>query len=746
MRTPLLAGLLACLFALVSPGLQANTPSAVPGCTDPSACNYNPEASEDDGSCEYFSCALLGCTDATACNYSPTAFFENGSCVYASGCDVCNGSAVVDGDADNDGVCNVNEISGCTTPGACNYTAAATDPGSCVFATGCDMCSGGAVVDGDADNDGVCNANEVVGCMQAAACNYNPAATDPAPCSIPAGCDICTGGAVASGDADGDGVCNANEVDGCTDPAAFNYSASATDEDGSCDYTADLPADWDFVPTPSSALVLGSVTLDGLPAAAGDIVGAFSPSGTCAGTAACIVYGGTAYLLLAVYGDDGTTAGVEGIWPGAPFTLKLFDASTGGVHTYVTAAGASALSGWANTNGAPLPGYSDPTFVFAFSSTAAPVLCGDASACNYSGPGAPLDACTYPVSGYGCDGTCLAPDACGICNGPGAIYACGCTALPPGACNCGGSTLDVLGVCGGTCTADADADGVCDSVDPCVGALDACGVCNGPGAVAACGCSGIPAGDCDCNGNALDALGVCGGTCAADADDDGVCDSEDPCVGVLDACGVCNGPGATYACGCSGLLPGTCDCSGTLPDALGICGGTCLADTDADGICDDAEPAGCTDPTACTYVCGATLDDGSCTYPAYGLACDGTCLVDSDGDGICEQDEIHGCTDPSGCNFDPAATEPNACLYPTPGRTCSGACLTDSDGDGVCNGDERPGCTNPTSPLFNPYATDPDPAACAFTCTPVCADLSGDHFVGTDDLLIMLSQYGSSCP
>ena len=67
--------------------------------------------------------------------------------------------------------------------------------------------------------------------------------------------------------------------------------------------------------------------------------------------------------------------------------------------------------------------------------------------------------------------------------------------------------LDALGECGGPCEADADADGICDDVDPCVGELDACGVCNGPGEIYECGCADIPEGDCDCDGNQLDALG-----------------------------------------------------------------------------------------------------------------------------------------------------------------------------------------------------------------------------------------------
>ena len=209
-------------------------------------------------------------------------------------------------------------------------------------------------------------------------------------------------------------------------------------------------------------------------------------------------------------------------------------------------------------------------------------------------------------------------DECGICNGPGAIYECGCTDIPEGDCDCDGNQLDALGVCGGDCAADADADGICDDVDDCVGALDECGICNGPGAIYECGCSDIPAGDCDCDGNQLDALGVCGGDCEADADADGICDDVDDCVGALDACGICNGPGEIYECGCSDIPAGDCDCDGNQLDALGVCGGDCATDADGNGVCDDAEIGGCTDAAACNYDDSATQDDGSCDYCSCG--------------------------------------------------------------------------------------------------------------------------------
>ena len=90
-------------------------------------------------------------------------------------------------------------------------------------------------------------------------------------------------------------------------------------------------------------------------------------------------------------------------------------------------------------------------------------------------------------------------DACGVCNGPGEIYECGCATSLKATATATANQLDALGECGGDCAEDADADGICDDVDDCVGELDACGVCNGPGEIYECGCADIPAGDCDCD-------------------------------------------------------------------------------------------------------------------------------------------------------------------------------------------------------------------------------------------------------
>ena len=172
-------------------------------------------------------------------------------------------------------------------------------------------------------------------------------------------------------------------------------------------------------------------------------------------------------------------------------------------------------------------------------------------------------------------------------------------------CDCNGNQLDVLGECGGACEEDVDEDGICDDVDDCVGDYDECGICNGPGAQGDCGCDdipdgacdcdgnvldecgvcggdGIPEDDCDCNGNQLDALGECGGACEADDDADGICDDVDDCVGDYDECGICNGPGDIYECGCSDIPEGDCDCDGNVLDECGVCGGDGIPEDDCD--------------------------------------------------------------------------------------------------------------------------------------------------------------------
>ena len=66
-------------------------PEEFPGCTDGAACNFNPDATLDDGTCEFETCA--GCTDDLACNYNPSSTIDDGTCVFpeeGEECDYCD--------------------------------------------------------------------------------------------------------------------------------------------------------------------------------------------------------------------------------------------------------------------------------------------------------------------------------------------------------------------------------------------------------------------------------------------------------------------------------------------------------------------------------------------------------------------------------------------------------------------------------------------------------------------------------
>ena len=169
-----------------------------------------------------------GCTDNYACNYNPSSLSDDGSCIYLEGeCDECFNGVIVDNDVDNDGVCDTDEIPGCMDESACNFNPLATDPPI-------DVNIGINPMDcnyEDTDNDGICDIFEIVGCTDAYACNYDATSTtdtDNSLCIFAIGCDTCSGetdgnGTIIDNDLDNDGVCNSDEIIGCTDYLACNY-------------------------------------------------------------------------------------------------------------------------------------------------------------------------------------------------------------------------------------------------------------------------------------------------------------------------------------------------------------------------------------------------------------------------------------------------------------------------------------------------------------------------------------------
>lgn len=133
--------------------------TSIPGCMNPNACNYNPQATVDDGSCllpgtpcddnnpntmndsinpDCLCAGILivqGCMDPNSCNYNPQANMDDNTCIYPdTPCDDNNPDTFNDL---LDSLCNcvgTLYVSGCMDPNACNYNPLANiDDNSCIL-------------------------------------------------------------------------------------------------------------------------------------------------------------------------------------------------------------------------------------------------------------------------------------------------------------------------------------------------------------------------------------------------------------------------------------------------------------------------------------------------------------------------------------------------------------------------------------------------------------------------------------
>ena len=143
--------------------------SNIPGCMNPLACNYNTLATVDDGSCilpgspcndnnpntindsigPNCNCVgvliVPGCMNPAACNYNPLATIDDGSCLFpGSLCNDNNPNTMNDTYNSTCDCIGMQIVPGCMDPTACNYNPLANvDDSSCLF-------PGDACDDGDA--------------------------------------------------------------------------------------------------------------------------------------------------------------------------------------------------------------------------------------------------------------------------------------------------------------------------------------------------------------------------------------------------------------------------------------------------------------------------------------------------------------------------------------------------------------------------------------------------------------------
>lgn len=684
------------------------------GCTNPAACNFDAMAVVEDGSCEYLTCA--GCVDETASNYDPTATIDNGTCEFL-GClnpVACN----YDPDANvSDGSCEYTSCVGCLDPIACNYDASAQIPdnSSCIFAVAGYDCDGNCLV--DTDGDGVCDENEVSGCTDALADNFNAAATDD------------------------DGSCTYS-IAGCLNPLACNFNLEATEDDGSCEYTsctgcmneaacnfdpnaiyADTSSclfpdfgydcdgncltDWDFDGICQEFEILGCTDVLALnyDAEATDLDDSCEYPAPCNDSEACNAADDYEAYCIQVEAYA-THDGMVGTADLTGMTTyRIYALCEDSADVVSSVAGDDEFPSYLHSTGEVF----QSTFGSAFAQDVNPMLFTALPELEYD------SWLTIGIEGPAGTGEDAVMSVEGIDPWISNFEETGTLAIQDSVGGLwfvlnnptnavAGSDLRVL-------LAQITTNGTL------TGSLlvQFFQQGDGPnGAISkfinineACMLPGTDG--CEYAQEGYD----CNGDCINDEDGDGVCD-EYEVAGCIDETACNFDPSATDD-------GGGC----TYPEGIYDCEGDCLNDADGDGICDELEIPGCMVANACNFDPMATDNDGSCVFASAGLDCDGNCINDVDQDGVCDGDEVFGCVDGLACNFDENATENDgSCIYAVTYYDCDGICLSDVDADGVCDELEIPGCTDIEACNYSAQATEEDDsceyALPLYDCDEVC--------------------------
>ncbi|MBT6014004.1 MAG: hypothetical protein HOG85_04210, partial [Flavobacteriales bacterium] len=650
---------------------NVNCITVVNGCTDSTACNYDPLATIDDGSC----LTAYGCMDVTAFNYDPLA-----TCMDSTAC--------------------VAFLYGCTDSLAVNYYSAANaDDGSCTYQM--------TYVPDDNFELKLIALGHDSGPLDDSVLTSNINTITILDVSYTTGWPIHDMTGIEDFTALVRLYCNNNHID------EFNTTTSM-DLSGLTNLTH-LRCQWNFL---YSLDVSQNTALIDLDCGGNDLT-------------SLDVSQNTALIELGVYGNDLTSLDVSnntaltGLW--CPFNyLTSVDVSNHTSLTTLVCNNNDFLTSvdMRNGNNTNLVYFNannnlalscidvdDPFWMYTYFSNSINGSTSFSGSCSGLGCMDPM-ACNYNSYATTDDGSCQLPDGCtdpmacnydseALCDDGSCGYISGCT--DPTACN-----YDALATCD-----DGSCSGLFGCTDPTACNYDALATCDDGSCGYISGCTDPTA----CN---YDALATCDdGSCAGllgctdssavnydplSSCDDGSCFQCDLSYSIISASpstpSSCDGWLSTSMVQTS-YLPVTYlwSTGSTQSYILNLCSGVyTVTVTDAVGCSIDTTinvgnvVLGCTDMTACNYDPLATIDDGSCltaygcmdvtafNYDPLATCMDSTVCVaflygctdslavnyysaaNAD-DGSCS---YSGCTDPLATNYDPnASIDDGSCTYPS---------------------------------------------------------------------------------